>query len=81
MKTPVFIYAPESSFIIPYMRREFPGKGDIAESFDDSPALAVMISSTDIYTPDEGWLDEEAAVDDKSPWVKLEEEFSAKASV
>lgn len=80
MKTPVFIYAPESSFIIPYMRREFPGKGDIAESFDDSPALAVMISSTDIYTPDEGWLDEEAAVDDKSPWVKLEEEFSAKAS-
>lgn len=79
MNTPVFIYAPEGSFLLPYIRREIPGKNDITDSFDDKPALAVMISSTDIYIPDEGWLDEEAPVDDKSRWVKLEKEFTDKA--
>lgn len=79
MKTPILIFAPEGSFLLPYIRREIPVKNDITESFEDKPALAVMISSTDIYAPDEGWLNEEAMVRHDSPWVKLEQEFTGKA--
>lgn len=79
MKAPVLIYAPESSFLLPYIHREIPGKEDIVDSFDDKPAVAVMISSTDIYAPDEGWLDEETPLADGSHWIGLENEFTARA--
>lgn len=79
MKTPVYIYAPESSFIMPYLRREIPGKNDITESFDAKPAFAVMISSTDIYAPSESWLDEESPLTNGSQWISREKEFNDKA--
>lgn len=60
-------YAPGNGFLQPYVEREV-GK---------SPeALAVMVSSTDIYEPDsETIIDEECALRKNSDWARLEQEF------
>ncbi len=47
----LLLYAPESAFVEPYIRRALPGVTIVPEFSESSPApdLAVMLSSTDIY--------------------------------
>lgn len=65
-----YIYAPGGDFLLPYIRRE------IAIADDGA---AVMISSTDIYEPGQGWLDEEAPLNEASEWLALERQFADEA--
>ena len=62
------IHAPGGDFMLPYINRAIAG---IADDIDAD----VMISSTGIYIPGEGWLDEDCPTDTSSPWVALEDEF------
>ena len=65
----VYVYAPEADFLMPYFKRE------ITLGDENSP-IAVMISSTDVYRPLDGWADEESGIDADSVWAKREKEFS-----
>lgn len=65
----VYVYAPEADFLMPYFKRE------ITLGDENSP-IAVMISSTDVYSPLDGWADEESGIDADSVWAKREKEFS-----
>ncbi len=80
MNTPILVYAPDREFTLPYIRREIPGKDEITDTLGKRPAVAVMLSSTEIYQSGEGWLDEDALVDPSSRWVELEEKFTAQAA-
>lgn len=57
-------------FLSPYLK---------AAGYDPAAAVTpVMISSTEIYRPAAGqWLDEEAPVDESSPWHEAERRFMA----
>ncbi len=59
----VYVYAPEADFLMPYFKRE------ITLGDENSP-IAVMISSTDVYRPLDGWADEESGIDADSVWAK-----------
>lgn len=67
----VYIFAPEGDFLMPYIRRE------IAVADDGT---AVMLSSTDIYKPDQGWLDEDSPLNEASKWYALEKQFTEEAN-
>ncbi len=66
------IYAPDGEFLMPYIKRE-------SAALPESPDVAVMISSSDIYLPADAWLDEDSEIDKSSKWHGLEAEFTSRA--
>lgn len=74
MEKRVYIHAPERAFIYPFIR-EISSDFVIAESMDDAD-MAIMLSSVDVYSPDEGlMMAENEDIDTESQWHKEENEF------
>lgn len=62
----IYITSP-NEFLRPYVEQET-GKTE--------PAFSVMVSSTDIYSPDhDAIINEDGPIDKNSPWAQLENEF------
>lgn len=72
----IHIYAPERDFVLPYIRQALPNAIHV-----DTPAdadVCIMLSSTDIYAADNGFLiDEKSRLDTSSVWFDREKAFAA----
>lgn len=74
------VYMPEREFLLPYFQREL-SDYMVVTAFDavgeSKPALAVMVSSTDIYNVKAGReLTEETSLLSSSPWREKEEAWA-----
>lgn len=79
MEKRVFIHAPERAFIYPFIR-EVASDFSIAGSPADAD-MAIMLSSVDIYSPDEGlMMAENEDIDPSSQWHTAEIEFLRQCS-
>lgn len=74
MEKRVYIHAPERTFIYPFIHEVAPDF-IVSESLADAD-MAVMLSSVDIYGPEEGlMMAENEDIDTTSPWHTAEEDF------
>lgn len=76
----LLLYAPGHSFVLPYLERELAPKGWQINTNLKNPAgaqQAIMLSSTQIYLPQQGqMLDEQTPIDTEGPWHAYEQLFS-----
>ena len=79
MISELLLYAPEADFVEPYIRRALPGVTISTPETANTPQLAVMISSVDIYDPQATPEDasENTPLAPASHWADREKEFAA----
>lgn len=84
VKSDIIIIDKGYEFIRPYVRAALPAGTVVHTVFpaDEAPSLAVMLSSTDVYSPGAEVVlaGEGAAVAAGSPWAKAESDFVAAAN-
>ncbi len=80
MTDTLLLHAPAAAFVEPYIRRALPGVKIVSDCSEGRPALAVMLSSTDIYGAEGAadMLGEDAPKD--GPWVEREIAFGTLAA-